>query len=165
MNITEKRREKILTTLDKFRVISKDNPISDCYGWTGTKSGVRHPRVNIEGKSIGAHRAAWMAHRGTIPEAHHVRHTCENKSCTNPEHLFLSKKRWNGKKPENRVNNRAGRERLSVDLPTSLVTQIRASALKYRLTVTKYLLNRLSEIIRYEKHLDNANGGDGEKGE
>lgn len=164
MNITEKRRAKILETLNRFRVISKDNAISDCYGWTGAKSEDK-PRVNIEGKSIGAHRAAWMAHRGRIPDAHHVRHTCENKNCTNPEHLFISKERWNLKKPENRVNSRAGRERLAVDLPSSLVTQIRATAIRYRLTITKYLLKRLSEIMRFEKKIEKDNRGDGGKGE
>jgi len=154
VNVTEKRREKIIKVLNKFRVISKDNPISDCYGWTGKKHNDRHPRVYIEGKSTGAHRAAWMASNGKIPEKSWVRHVCENHYCTNPEHLFISKERWNKKDPESRINNRPGRERLSVDLPSSLVGKIKDMAQKYNQTITKYLLKRLTEVMKYEKGLD-----------
>jgi len=150
MNITEKIRRKIIKTLAKYRSFSST---SKCFGWTGTVREKRNPSIYINGSGIGAHRAAWILSHGKIPENKFVRHSCDNPICTNPDHLYLSDKRRNVRSTYKRV----GRERLSVDLPIELVTNIKKMADKYNQTVTKYVLKRLSEAIEYEKNIDKEN--------
>jgi hypothetical protein len=36
---------------------------------------------------ITAHRASWRLHRGAIPSAGNIMHTCHNPACVNPDHL------------------------------------------------------------------------------
>jgi predicted XRE-type DNA-binding protein len=62
-----------------------------CWGWKGTIHKSGYPTIstsNIQ-KTRLAHRISWIIHKGSIPNDLHVLHSCDVRSCTNPEHLFL----------------------------------------------------------------------------
>lgn len=59
---------------------------SGCWEWQRSKTREGYGKVPVPGVWL-AHRAAWIAFRGPIPEGYHVDHLCRNRACCNPDHL------------------------------------------------------------------------------
>lgn len=64
-------------------------PNSGCYLWTATTNEKGYGRFNMDGRLESAHRVAWAAAFGPIPEGMQVLHKCDIPCCVNPAHLFL----------------------------------------------------------------------------
>jgi len=82
-----------------------------CWAWNGPKwHGYR--RLNIGKTTSGAHRVSYIIHRGQIPAGMHVLHSCDNRSCCNPDHLFLG---TNGDNVKDKIAKGRGWSKLSAD--------------------------------------------------
>jgi hypothetical protein len=85
-------------------------------------SGCVHPVTGygitgLNGKTISAHKKAYVLAKGSVPAGLVVRHTCHNKICINPDHLILGTQQDN-------INDKlaAGREARGSDVGGSKLT-------------------------------------------
>ena len=79
-----------------------------CWEWIGMKFQTGYGMFSVSQKrygrkTISSHRVSWMIHSGMdIPKGMWICHTCDNRICVNPDHLYLGTPRDNNRDTVNR---------------------------------------------------------------
>jgi len=71
-----------------------------CWVWQAAKfRGAGYGIFYVDGRNWSAHRVSYVLAHGSIPEGKYVLHTCDNKLCVNPAHLYVGDAKQNAADP------------------------------------------------------------------
>jgi hypothetical protein len=99
-----------------------------CWEWLGKTqtAGYGQCWTGYGGERL-AHRVSWIIHFGLIPEDLQVLHKCDNKTCVNPNHLYLGTQTQNVQDNVDRNLTNVGSKHWSTNLQDSDIRCIRFS--------------------------------------
>lgn len=124
----------------RLEIGSIPEPNTGCWLWLRNIEGSGYPMIKYKGKNIHGNRAAWEVYRGPIPDGLCVLHSCDVRSCINPDHLFLGTKRDNAidMVKKGRANRPAGERHSGSKLTDENVIDILQSPKSLRQLAKQY---------------------------
>jgi hypothetical protein len=141
---------------DRFQDFLPDDRLeSCCWVWKGRTDRHGYGRIRTgggQGKSMLAHRASWEIHNSQkIPDGLCVCHSCDQRNCVNPSHLFLGSNHDNIADRDSKKRQIRGTSHHKAKLTSVQVIEIRK--LFHSGRATKAELSRMYGISDTSIHL------------
>jgi len=133
------------------RFFDKVNKTETCWNWTAGGRGSGYGAMKYGNKIVDAHRISWLIHYGDIPPNICICHTCDNRSCVNPKHLFLGTHKDNMQDCKNKgrlvIPTGGGFKINHVSLNRSIKNDEDVKIIKSKILNRKTSLKKLSEEL------------------
>ena len=81
-----------------------------CLEWTRSIGSHGYGDLRIKGNLFLAHRLSYILFNGEIPKDKYVCHTCDNRKCINPNHLYLGTAKDNYEDMVNKGRRKVAKE-------------------------------------------------------
>ncbi len=109
---------------DKCRFLAKVDK-KDCWEWTSQVTNGGYGKYSFKGTTVLAHRYAYETFIGKIPKGLQVCHTCDNRRCVNPKHLWFGTAKDNAQDSVRKGRKASGERNGSAKLKEKEIHEIR----------------------------------------